>query len=404
MPRLVRRITDTECRKARIMERDYKLYDEGNLRLLIRKSGTKVWQYPYRLNGKENICTIGQYPNVCIADARKKRDEVKSLVEQGIDPNKDKAIRYANNIAAGERTFEAVAREWHSKQVWSEGHTRTVLQTLEVNVFSHIGFMPIHQITAQDMLRVLRIMEEREALDIARRVNQRCEAIFDYALLHELCDNNPATNRAKLLKSRKRENRPHLDAKLIPDFLKALDNYRGGFKVKLAMQLLWLTFVRPGELRHARWEDFDEGNALWRIPAEQMKMKRPHLVPLSKQALEILKELRKITGKATLVFPGERRYNNPISDVTLLKVLIILGYDKGEKKFVPHGIRGTASTILNEIGRFKPDVIERQLAHIDRNSVRAAYNHAEYLEERADMMQWWADYLDKAKAAKHTTI
>lgn len=397
MPRFVRRLTDTECRKAQPKAVDYKLYDEGNLRLLVRKTGTKVWQYPYKLNGKANICTLGKYPFLGLMDARKKLEEVKAMVEQGIDPNKDKLLRYKANIATGENTFEAIAREWHSKQVWSKRHTHTVLRTLEANVFPEIGFMPINKISAQDILDMLRKMEEREALDIARRVNQRCEAIFDYAIVKRLCENNPATGRTKALKSKKRENRPHLQAKYIPEFLKALDTYRGGLKVKLAMKLLWQTFVRPGELRNAKWEDFDVDNAMWRIPAEQMKMKRPHLVPLSHQALEILSELRPITGKSKLLFPSERDSSKPISDVTLIKVLIILKFHSGEKRFVPHGVRGTASTILHEIGKFRTELVERQLAHIDRNSVRAAYNHAEYIDERTAMMQWWADYLDKSK-------
>jgi integrase len=412
MPRYVRRLSDSECRKARAMLSDYKLSDEGNLRLLIRKSGSKVWQYPYKLHGKENIYTIGQYPHISIADARKLRDAARLMIEQGINPNREKAHRTTANPA---NSFETIAREWHSKQIWSEKHTQVILRSLELNAFPSIGALPIHKITAHDILDMLTKMEERDALDVARRVNQRCAEVFEYAIRKKLCDLNPATGRSKILKSRERKHRPHLFAKYIPEFLKALDHYRGGLKVRLAMQLLWLTFVRPGEVRHARWEDFDEANAVWRIPAAQMKMRRPHLVPLSRQALLLLKELRPITGKNSLLFPGERNTEKPISDVALIKVLIILGFHKDSHKkekhrtqdadkiqlgrtFVPHGTRGTASTILNEIGRFKPDVIERQLAHIDGNSVRAAYNHAEYLDERIEMMQWWADYLDNAKA------
>jgi integrase len=415
MTRYVRKLSDAECRKARPKDRDCKLYDEGNLRLLIRKSGTKVWQYPYKLHNKANIYTIGQYPLVSLTDARKLRDEVRAMVEQGLSPNREKASRYAENTATAKNCFEAVAREWHSKQIWSKKHTEVILRSLEQNAFPYIGALPIHKITAHDILAMLRKMEERNALDIARRVNQRCVEVFEYAIVKKLCDYNPATGRSKAIKSVERKHRPHLYAKYIPEFLTALGTYRGSTKVRLAMQLLWLTFVRPGELRNARWEDIDEESAMWRIPAAQMKMKRPHLVPLSKQALALLKELRPITGKTKLLFPGERSTTKPISDVALLKVLIILGFHKDSNKgklnakqiaeeqesgktFVPHGVRGTASTILNEIGKFKPDVIERQLAHIDGNSVRAAYNHAEYLDDRVMMMQWWADYLDNAKA------
>lgn len=415
MARYVRKLSDTECRKAKPQKKDYRLYDEGNLRLLVRKSGTKVWQYPYRLHGKENIYTIGQYPLISLADARKMRDEAKRLVHQGLSPNREKAKRHVENVTAAENSFEAVAREWHSKQVWSKKHTQVILRSLELNAFPYIGMLPIHKITARDILYMLRIMENRNALDIARRVNQRCVEVFEYAIVQSLCDNNPAIGRSKAIKSVERKHRAHLHAKYIPEFLTVLETYRGSTKVKLAMQLLWLTFVRPGELRNAKWEDIDEENALWRIPAEQMKMKRPHLVPLSSQALKILKQLRPITGKTMFLFPSERNTIKPISDVALLKVLKILGFHKDSykgkmtaqqmqewtesgKPFVPHGIRGTASTVLNEIGKFNADVIERQLAHIERNSVRAAYNHAEYLDDRTRMMQWWADFLDNQKS------
>lgn len=423
MTRYVRRLTDTECRKAAPAARNYKLYDEGNLQLLIRVSGTKVWQYPYKIHGKRNVYTIGQYPRIGIADARKQRDDAKALIEQGIDPNREKANRYTANTApyvegaeAVQNSFEIIAREWHSKQVWDEKHTKVVLRSLDLNVFPFIGKLPVDKITARDVLQLLRAMEARGALENARRVAKRIEAVLEYALGLLLVDNNVATGRGKTLKSNKRVHRPHLPAKYIPEFLKALDSYRGSLKVKLAMQLLWLTFVRPGELRNARWEDFDEDKAMWRIPAERMKMRRPHLVPLSRQALDVLKQLRTITGKGDLLFPGERDATKPISDVALIKVLIILGFHKDsykkaphknpftpeqqkERSFVPHGIRGSASTILNEIGKFKPDYIERQLAHIDSNGVRAAYNHAEYLEERIDMMRWWADYLAGIKCS-----
>lgn len=421
MTRLVRRLSDTECRKAKPQNRDYKLYDEGNLRLVVRKSGSKVWQYPYKLHGKENIYTIGQYPVIGLSDARKIRDEIRATVAQGLSPNREKAAQKAQIAANTENSFEAIAREWHGKQVWDAKHTKVVLRTLENNAFPYIGALPIHKVTAHDILYMLRKMEERNALDMARRVNQRCVDVFEYAIVKKLCDNNPALGRSKAIKSGERKHRPHLYAKYIPEFLRGLETYRGSTKVKLAMQLLWLTFVRPGELRHAKWEDFDEENAMWRIPAEQMKMKRPHLVPLSTQALQILKQLRPITGRTKFLFPGEKNTAKPISDVALLKVLIILGFHKDSHKlklnkeqleaikqtgrtFVPHGIRGTASTILNENGKYKPDVIERQLAHIERNNVRAAYNHAEYLDERTEMMQWWGDYLDKAKTSfkQHT--
>lgn len=393
MPKINRKLTDTEIRNAKPKDKDYKLYDEGGLRLLVRKSGTKAWQYPYKLHGKANLYTIGQYPQTSVSEARKARDEVRLLVQQGINPNKDKQERYWANQPETEMCFEAIAREWHSKQIWNEKHASNILRTLEADVFPKIGKKPIYEVNAQDVLRILRAIEDRGALDVAKRVNQRCTAIFDYAIVRGICDNNPATGRAKIIQARKVKHRPYLKDEQLPEFLNALENYVGSKKVKLAMKLLVLTFVRPGELRNTQWDEIDEDKAEWRIPAERMKMKRPHLVPLSSQALEVLSELKKLTGKSKLLFPSSKNPSKPISDVTLTKVLIILGYI-GEKKVVPHGMRATASTILNEKGQFRPDVIERQLAHVEKNKVRAAYHHAEYLDERKSMMQWWGDYLE----------
>ncbi|MBS1773055.1 MAG: tyrosine-type recombinase/integrase [Bacteroidetes bacterium] len=400
MPRINRKLSDTELRNAKARDKDYKLYDEGGLRLLVRKTGTKVWQYPYKLYGKANVYTIGQYPQIGAAEARRMRDDVRLLVQKGLDPNKDKEERYWANMPDTELAFEKIAREWYSKQVWDKKHASNILRTLETDVFPKIGKKPINEVNAQDILRILRAIEERGALDVAKRVNQRCTAIFDYAIVKGICDNNPAMGRAKIIQNRKVKHRPHLSEEQLPEFLKAMDSYRGSKKVKFAMQFLMLTFVRPGELRNARWRDINKEKAEWQIPAEQMKMKRPHIVPLSTQALAILADLEKITGKSELLFPSSKNHNNPISDVTLTKVLIIMGYI-GEKKVVPHGMRATASTILNEKGQFRPDVIERQLAHVEKNKVRAAYHHAEYLIERKQMMQWWGNYLNSVKDACH---
>lgn len=392
MPKINRKLTDTEIRNAKPKDKDYKLYDEGGLRLLVRKTGTKVWQYPYTLHGKANVYTVGQYPLTGAADARKLRDEAKILVQQGLDPNKDKKDRYWANMPDTELAFEKIAREWHSKQIWDKKHASNIIRTLEVDVFPKIGKKPINEVNAQDILRILRAIEERGALDVAKRINQRCTAIFDYAIVKGICDNNPATGRARIIQNRKVKHRPHLKEEQLPEFLKALENYHGSKKVKLAMKFLMLTFVRPGELRNARWDEINEEKAEWLIPAERMKMERPHLVPISSQALNVLEELKAITGKSQLLFPSSKKPNTPISDVTLTKVLIILGYT-GDRKVVPHGMRATASTILNEKGQFRPDVIERQLAHVEKNKVRAAYHHSEYLDERKSLMQWWGTYL-----------
>lgn len=401
MPKIIRKLSEAQIRNAKPKEKAYKLYDEGGLRLLIRSTGTKVWQYPYKLHGKSNIYTIGQYdPNgrkgfVGMAAARKKRDEVREMLNQGINPNKVKAAERLKVGAENSTSFEFTAREWHSKQNWVPKHARNILMTLEKDVFPLIGHIQIDRLSTQDVLAVISGIEERGALDVAKRVCQRCESIFDYAILKGICQINPAAGRSKFVQSRKVKHRPHLKEEQLPEFLNKLDVYQGREYIKLAMKFLVLTFVRPGELRHGRWDEIDEELALWRIPAERMKMSRDHIVPLSKQALEVLAQLKECTTADGLLFPGVRDSRKPISDVTLIKVLKIMGYD-GDNKVVPHGMRHTASTILNE-KRFAGDVIERQLAHVDKNKVRGIYNHAEYLDERREMMQWWADHLDELK-------
>lgn len=394
MPRTNKKLTDIVIRNAKPKEADYKLYDDGGLRLLVRKTGTKVWQFPYKLNGKYNICTLGQYPEVGASEARSRRDAARTLIKKGISPNQDKKDQYAAVVAETEHTFENIAREWHSKQIWADKHAQNIIMTLEKDVFPKIGGKAINAINAQDILGILRSIEERGALDVAKRINQRCTAVFDYAIVKGICDNNPATGRARVIKARKVKHRPHLTEQQLPEFLTRLESYRGGKIAQLALKFLLLTFVRPGELRNARWKEFELEKAEWRIPAERMKMKRLHIVPLSKQALEILEMLRHFTGQSELLFPSSRDITKPISDVTLIKALIIMEY-VGDKKVVPHGMRATASTILNERGEFRPDVIERQLAHIEKNKVRAAYHHSEYMDERRNMMQWWANHLDK---------
>lgn len=392
MPKIKAKLTETQIKNAKVKPVPYKLYDEGGLCLLVRPSGTKVWQLPYRLSGKYNIFTIGQYPDIGSADARRLRDEAKKLIKGGIDPNRHKQEQFQRSLGAIETTFEVIGREWHRKQTWNPKHAARVLNSLVNDVFPKIGFKQVNKVTAQDVLSVLQNIETRDALDVARRVNQRCVAIFDYAIAKNLCEFNPAIGRTKALKTHTVKHRPSLRENQLPEFMQQLETYKGSNIVQLALKLLTLTFVRPGELRWARWDEIDEKKAEWRIPAERMKMKRPHTVPLSRQALNVLMELQKRTGGMELLFPGERGVNKPISDVTLIKAFQVMGY-KGDKKVVPHGMRHTASTVLHE-NNFKSEVVEMQLAHKDKNKIRATYNHALYLEERKQIMQWWADYLD----------
>ena len=404
MPKVAERLTDKKIESAKPEEKEYRLYDGEGLCLLVRTSGTKVWQYPYVLNGKRSTYTIGHYHkgrpgSISLKKAREKRHQVRALVEQGIDPNVHKSEQLFGVQGKQETTFEALGREWHSKGVWVPKHAKNILRSLEDDVFPVIGHLQFTEITRQDIVAVIEAVEQRGAIDVAKRIAQRCSAIFDYAIGKGVCDksHNPALRRFKFSNSKKRKPRPFLREHQLPELLNSLDAYHGRDFVKLGMKLLILTFVRPGELRHGRWDEIDFRAAKWRIPAHRMKMDRDHTVPLSKQALVILEELEKITGNNELLFPSIKNNQKPISDVTFTKVLKTLGYTKENKKHVvPHGFRHTASTILNEHGHNR-DHIEKQLAHAPKNKMRSTYNHAEYMPQRKKMMQWYADHLDELR-------
>lgn len=399
MARRVVRLTDKEVENAKPREKDYRLYDGDGLQLLIRISGTKVWQYPYAFKDKKTIYTIGEYHKskpgaFTIKQAREKRHEIRALLDQGEDPNVLKHQLMHGVEGKKETTFEAIGREWHGKGTWVKKHKKNILKCLETDVFPIIGCKQMTEVTRQDIIAVLDGVQGRGAYDVAKRVCQRCEAIFDYAITKGICEDNPALGRSRYIQRPKTQNRPHLREYELPDFLKKLSQYHGRDYIKAAMQLLVLTFLRPGELRNLQWADVDFENKLIKIPAERMKMDRDHFVPLSNQAIVLLHELEDMTGNNALLFPSVKNNGKPISDVTLTKVLQVMGY-VGENKIVPHGFRHTASTILNEKG-FNADWVERQLAHVEKNKIRGIYNHAKYLAGRAEMMQWWADYLDKA--------
>ncbi len=389
MPRRNLKLTELQIRNAKPKAQAYKLYDSEGLRLLVRPSGTKVWQYPYKLHDKWNIYTIGQYPEIGTAEARQLRDEARKLIKTGIAP-----IEYKSNrkLPEGSRnSFSAIGHEWLDKQIWTPKHQANITRQLEKDVFPYIGLRPIRAVTRQEILVLLQRIEDRGALDVAKRTAQHCVQIFDYALLKGQCDNNPAIGLSKVIKAYKVQHRAYLKESQLPEFLSRLETYRGSELVKLAMKFLVLTFVRPGELRGASWDEINITKAEWRIPAERMKMGREHIVPLSTHALAVLEQVRAISGTCALLFPGNDA-TKPISDVTLTKCLIILGYGG---QATPHGMRSTASTILNENG-FNHDWIERQLAHAPDDKIRAAYNRAAYLDDRRKMMQWWGDYIQQA--------
>ena len=330
-----------------------------------------------------------------LADARLKRDAAKQTLHNGDDPS---TVRQREKLKARlniENSFEALAREWYTLQagIWKPRHAKYVLRTLERDIFPVIGHRPITDIEPPDILAMVRQVERREALDTASRVLQRTKAIFRYAVQTGRAIHNPAVELTGVLKTRKVTHQPALSRSDLPAFLVALDNYDGQPMTRLALNLLALTFVRPGELRAAQWDEFDLERQEWRIPGERMKKGEQHLVPLSRQALALLNELRPLTGRYELLFPNQNKVTKPISENTMTYALYRMGY---KSRATAHGFRATASTILNEQG-FDPDIIERQLAHVERNKVRAAYHRAEYLEDRRKMMQWWADFIDRQR-------
>jgi len=387
-------LADTRIKQAKPLEKPYKLSDGGGLYLHIQTSGAKYWRLAYRFGGKQKTLALGVYPDVSLASARDERGKARELLVAGIDPSTvmSKRVKIRATFDQLENSFEAVAREWHEKQKgeWTEHHAERVLRGLKNEVFPDIGNIPIAEVTAPQILAMLKKIESRDALELASRTQQRCSAIFRYAVQTGRVQHNPAADLRGVLKTRKVKHRAALSRADLPEFLENLDTYKGNRVTQLALKLILLTFVRTRELRGAKWKEFDLERAEWRVPAERMKMGIEHFVPLSSQAVEILQKLKPITGKSELVFPSERSLRKPVSENTMLYAMYRMGY---HKRATVHGMRATASTILNESG-FNPDAIERQLAHIPKDEVRAAYHRAKYLEERRNMMQWWADFLD----------
>ncbi|MCU7876787.1 MAG: tyrosine-type recombinase/integrase [Candidatus Thiodiazotropha sp. (ex Lucinoma borealis)] len=388
-------LTDTAVRNAKPKEKAYKLFDGGGLFLLVNPKGSRYWRLKYRFQGKEKLLALGVYPDVSLKTARDRRDTARTQIADGIDPGE---VRKATKAAqADENSFEAVACEWWSKHEpnWSETHSSRIMLRLKKDVFPWIGNRPIGEITAPELLTVLRRIESRGAVETAHRIHQSCGQIFRYAVATGRAERDSSADlKGALPPTRQKHHASITDPVKIGELLRVTDGYEGSFVTRCALQLASLTFVRPGELRHAEWSEIDLDNSEWRIPAEKMKMSVVHIVPLSTQAVAVLNEINPLTGRGKYVFPGVRSLKRPMSENTVNAALRRLGYTKDQ--MTGHGFRSMASTILNEQGWHR-DAIERQLAHAERNSVRAAYNYAEHLPERVKMMQWWADYLDGLK-------
>ncbi|EGT0636985.1 tyrosine-type recombinase/integrase [Citrobacter freundii] len=385
---------------AKPREKAYKLADGAGLYLEVVPSGSRYWRMKYRFNGKEKRMAFGVYPAVSLAQARALRDEAKKKLAEGIDPSFAKKEEKLVRDVQLNNTFQAVALEWHGTKVsrWSEGYASDIIEAFNKDIFPYIGQQPVNEIKPLVLLNVLRRMENRGATEKAKKVRQRCSEVFRYAIVTGRAEYNPAADLTSAMSGHESKHYPFLTVEELPDFFKALAGYTGSPLVVLAARLLILTGVRTGELRGAFWSEFDLEKAVWEIPAERMKMKRPHLVPLSTQALEIVQQLKVMSGQYPLVFPGRNDPRKTMSEASINQVFKRIGYTG---KVTGHGFRHTMSTVLHEEG-FNTAWIETQLAHVDKNAIRGTYNHALYLEGRRGMMQWYTDYI--TSNAKHNDV
>jgi len=397
------KLSAVQVRNAKPQSKPYKLTDGHGLFLHVAKSGKKTWRYRYKIAGSESTFVMGEYPQMSLENARKERIAIQEMVKAGINPAKQrrkvrrKTIeKEAEGTKLKKNSFEQVALEWieQQRERWSRDHANAVLATLRADAFPILGDIPVDTIQPPQVLQVIRAIEKRGALEIASKVLQRITAVLRYAVQTGKAAYNPASEMRGVLKSRKVQHRAALLADDLPEFLKTLSKGDLHITTKLALQFVILTATRSGEVRGATWDEIDFENKLWRIPAERMKMDTPHNVPLSDQAIAILKQIGNLFGQEGLVFPGIKDQSKQLSENTLLYALYRLGY---HSRATVHGFRATFSTIANESG-FSGDVIEKALAHEERNKVRAAYHRSEYLEQRRELMQWWADYLEAIKA------
>lgn len=392
-------LTDTAIRNAKPQGKQYKLTDEKGMYLLVNNAG-KYFRLDYRFAGKRKTLALGVYPDVKLVEAREKRDAAKKMIANGIDPAQTRKVQKSIQIEQAENSFEAVAREWHGKYSsnWADSHATKIIRRFELYIFPWLGSRPIAEISPPELLAVLRKIECKGILETAHRAQQNCGQVFRYAIATGRAERDPSADlRGALTPAKHQRMATITEPKKIGELLRAIDGYEGTPVAKYALKLAPFVFVRPGELRHAEWSEIDLDAAEWRIPAEKMKMKDPHIVPLSSQAVEVLTEILPITGKGRYVFPSVRTNARPMSENTVLAALRRMGFTKEEMS--GHGFRAMASTVLHEQG-WPSDVIERQLAHAERNSIKAAYNHAQHLPERRKMMQAWADYLEKLRGGQ----
>ena len=398
MPKRIIPLSDMKVQKAKPKNKPVTLFDGGGLFLLVTTSGGKLWRFKYRYDGKQKLLALGAYPEVSLADARQKREDARKLLTNNVDPG---AVRKAQKQATIQEseTFEIIAREWFQKFLhrWKETHSSRLIRSLERDVFPWIGTRPIKEINAPELLAVLRRIETRGTLDTVHRIRTICGQIFRYAVASGYAVRDPSGDLKGAIPP---PQEGHMAAITEPakvgELLRAIDGYQGSFAVQCALKLAPLFFVRPGELRNMEWQEIDFENAQWNIPAEKMKMKEPHIVPLSTQALVILEAIKPLTSASRYVFPSGRSFDRPMSNNAILAALRRMGYTKDEMS--GHGFRALARTILDEVLQIRPDFIEAQLAHRVRDPLGRSYNRTHHLNERRRMMETWASYLDGLKA------
>jgi len=386
-------LTALALRRAKPTEKTQKLFDGGGLYLEISPKDGRWWRLKYRFDGKEKRLALGVYPDVPLALARQRREDARQMLARGIDPGEHRKAVAQAKAELGANTFEVTAREWLGKRDWVPKYSVKVTAWMENDVFPWIGSRPVGELTAPDFLRVARRVEARGAIESAHRIMQNCGQIMRYAIATGRAERNPVADlRGALSPAPARNHAAVVDPAEMGDLLRALHSYRGTIIVQTALKLAPMLFVRPGELRQAEWAEIDLDAALWSIPASRMKTRQAHLVPLSVQSVQLLRELHPLTGRGQYVFPGGRSVRRPMSEGAVLAALRVLGFDKD--KATGHGFRASARTLLDEVLGYRPDIIEHQLAHAVKDPNGRAYNRTTHLVERARMMQKWADYLD----------
>lgn len=389
------KLTDRACKNAKPKDDPYKMPDGHSMYLLVKPNGSKYWRMKYRFAGKENLLAFGVYPEISISEAREQRGKARKLLKAGIDPSTAKRDEKREHALNATNTFEAVARDWyqHTIEKWSDNHAQTVLRRLEGELFPFLGDRPIRDITAPEIVAVLRKIEARPAYEAARRVMQLCGQVYQYAKIMGLVKDNPAAGLSGALKQVKHGHFAAIESNELPEFLHTLNRneVRMFLPTRLALELMMLTFVRTSELIKAKWEEFDFEKKRWIIPAERMKMRHAHIVPLSTQVLSRLKQLKLITGHREHLFPAQRNPRLHMSNGAILMALDRMGY---RGRMTGHGFRALAMSTIKEHLGYRHEVVDRQLAHAHRNSVDAAYDRAQFLGERTEMMQKWSDYLD----------